>query len=308
MGNFCKYCGKALVDGACDCAASQAQNAGSAQDMSQTYTGNAQDATQTYTGNTQDLSQAYTGNTQNVQQTPVQPQQGYVNPQQNMQYQQPQGGQAPYVQAQPSMQSQMAKQEAAAAGNLFVSTLKNPVATLENVFTTKKNTPALILGAVHLLLLFLCTTINIPGIGEYMEVGARAKIGLELLLFAGIPVAITALVAMLVGKKNNPNFTYVDSLAVFSVATVPGTVIFLVSFIMGILSASIAMILLMACYLAWVLLSVEAMNVVCNGKKDINFWILLAVHVVMIVVVMLIAKGALTSAIGSLSYGSLLGF
>ena len=89
------------------------------------------------------------------------------------------------------MQSQMAKQEAMEATNLFVSALKNPVATLEHVFATKKNTAAFILGAVHLLLLFLCTTIYIPLIGDYMKTSDRAKVGLVLLLIAGIPVAVT---------------------------------------------------------------------------------------------------------------------
>ena len=300
MGNFCKYCGKPLVNGACDCVAAQGQNTAPAQDVAQANTESAQAMTQTYTGNTQNMAQ----------QTPVQPQQTPVQPQQNYQYQQPQGGQAPYVQPQPSMQSQMAKQEAMEATNLFVSALKNPVATLEHVFATKKNTAAFILGAVHLLLLFLCTTIYIPLIGDYMKTSDRAKVGLVLLLIAGIPVAVTAVVAMLTGKKYNPNLTYVDSLAVFSAATIPGTVIFLVSFIMGLLSPLFAVLLLVACYLSWVLLSIEAMNVVCKGKKDINFWIALAVHVVIITVVTLIGKGILEEVIKELtsSIGSFLRF
>lgn len=318
MENFCKYCGKPLVNGACDCAVAQEQNAGSAQDMSQTYTGNVQDTTQTYTGNTQDTAQTYTGNTQDAAQTYTgntqDMSQAYtgntqnVQPQQNAQYQQPQNGQAPFVQPQPSMQSQMVKEEAMAAKNLFISALKNPVAVLEHVFATKKNTSALILGALHLVLLFLCTTINIPLLGEYMGIGQKAQIGLELLLAAGIPVAVTALVAMLTGKKYNPNITYVDSLAVFAAATIPGTVLFVVSFLVGLLSPMFAMILLIACYLAWMILSAEAMNVVSKGGKDKNFWILLAVHAVIIIGVMLIGKGALTSALKGLSYGSFWNF
>ncbi len=353
MGNFCKYCGKPLVNGACDCAAAQAQNAGNVQEAAQTYTGNTQDTAQAYTGNTQDTAQAYTGNTQNTaqaytgntqdtaqaytgnaqntaqaytgnaqntaqaytgntqnmaQQTQAQPQQGYTNPQQNFQYQQPQGGQAPYVQHQPSMQSQMAKQEAMAAKNLFISALKNPVAILEHISATKKNTSALILGALHLLILLLCTTINIPMLGEFMELGDKVKIGLILLVIAAVPVAITALVAMFTGKKYNPALTYVDALAVFSAATVPGTVIFVGSFIAGLISPLFAMMLLIACYLAWVVLSMEAMNVVCKGGKDKNFWVVLAVHAVIIFVVTLVGKGILEDALKSLSYGSLFNF
>lgn len=308
MGNFCKYCGKPLVNGTCDCAAAQAYT-GNTQDTAQAYTGNTQDTAQAYTGNTQDTAQAYTGNTQNMaQQTPVQPQQGYTNPQQNFQYQQPQGGQAPYMQHQPSMQSQMAKQEAMAAKDLFIGALKSPVAILEHIAATKKNTSALILGALHLLILFLCTTINIPMLGEFMEMGDKAKVGLVLLVIAAVPVALTALVAMFTGKKCNPGLTYVDALAVFSAATAPGTVIFLASFLIGLVSPLFAMILLIACYLAWVLLSTEAMNVVSKGGKDKNFWITLAIHAVIIFIVIVIGKGMLEDALKSLSYGSLLNF
>lgn len=295
MGNFCKYCGKPLVNGACDCAASQGQNVGNVQEnASQAFVGNAQ----TFTGNTQNDAQTFTGNAQNMAQ------QGYVNQQQNFQYQQPQAGQAPYMQQQPSMQSQMAKQEAMEAKNLFVSTLKTPLAILDQIFATKKNTTALIVGAIHLLAFFLFTAINIPEIGEYMEFGDRAKVGLIMALIAGVPVAIMALVAMLMGKNNNPNITYVDSLAVFSAATVPGTILFAASFIVGLFFTAGAAILLVACYFAWLMVSTEAMNVVCKGNKDKNFWITLVVQMVIVVLMILIGKGMLEDAMNA-SFGSL---
>lgn len=284
MGNFCKYCGKPLVNGACDCAASQGQNVGNVQEnASQAFVGNAQ----TFTGNAQNMAQ-----------------QGYVNQQQNFQYQQPQAGQAPYMQQQPSMQSQMAKQEAMEAKNLFVSTLKTPLAILDQIFATKKNTTALIVGAIHLLAFFLFTAINIPEIGEYMEFGDRAKVGLIMALIAGVPVAIMALVAMLMGKKNNPNITYVDSLAVFSAATVPGTILFAASFIVGLFFTAGAALLLVACYFAWLMVSTEAMNVVCKGNKDKNFWITLVVQMAIVVLMILIGKGMIEDAMNT-SFGSL---
>ena len=291
MGNFCRFCGKPLVNGMCDCQSTQQ----SVTVGTETQTQPVQEPVAQQISQENMMQQPYP----QVQNTYQQPQGMY---QQQMNYQQP------YPQmGQPSAQSQVAKENAVKAKTLFVEAIKQPCTILYQIIPQGKCTGGAILGAVHLLLLWLCTTLNIPIplLGDYLETGDKAKIGFILLLIAGIPVVIMSIVGLLIGKKNNPRLTFVESLGVFDCATVPGSVIFLASFLIGFISPMMAALLLLVCYFAWLFMSMEAMNAVDNGSKDMHFWIVLAVNVVCIILIVLVGKNIIMNyiedVVGSLS-------
>lgn len=266
MANFCKYCGKSLENGVCDCPSAVAE------------------------------SQQETVQSQEVQQGVPQPQ---------IVYQQ--------VIKQPSPQVEAAKASALDAKDVFLAAVKNPVSTMKKVYEENNNTACLIVGAVYLLLLFLFTTINIPMIGEYMKAGGRAKIGLGLAFAAAVPIVAMAVAAMVLGKKTNPAVSFMDSLAVFCVATVPGTIMFTLSFLFGLFSALLGLVALLMCFFAWVILSIVGMNIVSKGREEVNFWVVLVVHIVCLLAILLVGRSIiesiLTSALGGLGMaGSLFGF
>ncbi len=238
-----------------------------------------------------------------------------VNQQQEPANEQQQGG----YQGQPQMDSQkpnpqveMAKAHANEAKNVFINAIKNPYTAMEDILAQNKYIPGIIIGVVHLLLLFLGTTINIPLLGDFLESGDRVKIAFYFVIAVAVPLIIFALVGSLLGKKSDSNTSFLKSLGVFGTATVPGSIIFAACFIMGLISPTVAALLLLGVYLAWILTSIEAMNVVAKGNKNINLWIVIGVHLVCITLLVLVGKSIvqklLDDAMSSLGvWGSLLG-
>lgn len=292
---FCKYCGKQLNDGeVCSC---QTPVVEQPQQQAPAAPQQAPVAPQ---------PQAMVP----PQQAPVmgQPQQMGYQGQPQMGYQ----GQPQMNYQQPNPQAEAAKAHAKEAKNAFVDAIKHPYSAMGSSATQTNYIPGLIVGAVHLLLIFLCTTINIPLVGEFLEAGGRAKIAFYFLLVVAVPVLLFALAGLLLGKKTNPNVTFLSSLAVFGLATVPGSILFVGSFVLGLVSPAMAVLLLVATYFAWILTSIEAMNVVMKGNRNIIFWIVIATHMICLILLVLVGKSVaqdlLEDAMSSLgSLGGLLG-
>lgn len=209
-------------------------------------------------------------------------------------------------------QVEMAKVHANEAKGIFINAIKRPYMAMENILEQNKHISGIIIGAVHLLLLLLGTAINIPLLGSFLDFGERLKIAFYFMLAVALSLAIFAFAGSLLGKKNHNDIKFLSSLGVFGTATVPGSILFSACFLMGLISPTVAILLLFGVYLAWILVSIEAMNVVAKGNKSINLWIVIGLHLVCIILLVLVGKNIvqklLDDAMSTLGiWGDLLG-
>lgn len=276
MANFCKFCGSPLENGVCTCQASQEANAASAPQAAPVP-----QAAPTPQAPYQQAPQGY-------QQAP----QGY----QQMPYQQA----AP---AQPNPNVEMLKKVFNDCKDLLIATVKAPVQTMRTVDVNADKVPALVMGGVQVLLIFLLTWINFFGLNDYLDGGVRAKIGLGLAAIAAVGVLLATLASFFFGKKYDAAMNFVRALANLCVATIPGTLIFVLYFIFSLFAPSVAIALLIACVISWIVFSQEAVTVNMKGAP-VAPWINIAAIFICMVLVYLVGKSmvmdALTGLLGGL--------
>lgn len=277
MANFCKFCGSALENGVCTCEAFQQATQGAPQT---TY----QQAPQV-----------------EPQMTSQQPVQGAPQ----MQYQQvPQGyQQMPYqttVPTQPNPTVEKGKMILGACKDLLLATIKTPAQTIRATDMNADKTPALVMGGLHVFLMFFLTWINFLGLNDFIEGDIRAKIGLGLAVVVAIGMLFATLGSFLCGKKYDPTMNFVRALANICVATIPGTLIFVAYFVMGLLSPGIAVALLIACFFAWIAFGQLAISV---NMKDAPMvpWINVAAIVISMLLIFMIGKSMVMDALTSLA-------
>ena len=285
MANFCKYCGKPLENGVCDCEAFKNANPAPAAPetpVTPVTPVAPAPAPQEY----QQAPQGYQQAPQGYQQAP----QGY---QQNPYVQQPQAPSATAIRAKGIFES---------CKTMFLSVIKTPDEAIKVNDAQPDKVPGLVMGGVQLLLFFLLTMIHIPVIGEFLETGDRAKIGLLFMLMALIGIIVVTVVSFIFGKKKNPTQTFVGVLSNFCVATIPGTALFLISFIMGFIALSIAILCFLGCFFTWILFSQEAVNTCMKGSHT-SVWVNLLSIVIGFVVIYIIAYSQAESALSDIMGG-----
>lgn len=281
MANFCKFCGSPLENGVCTCEAAQQANVAAAPQATP------QPAPQaTPQPAPQPAPQAP------YQQAPYQQApQGY----QQMPYQ-------PAAPAQPNPTVEKIKKVLIDCKNLLIATLKAPVQTMRTTDVNADKAPALVMGGLHVFLMFLLTWISFLGLNDYLDGGVRAKIGLGLAAIAVVGVLFATLGSFLFGKKYDPTMNFVRALANICVATIPGTLIFVLYFIFGLFAPGIALVLLIACFLVWVVFSQEAVTVNMKGAP-IAPWINIAAVVISMILIFLVGKSMIMDAISGLLGG-----
>ena len=285
MASFCKYCGKALQDGEiCSCPQAQAEAA-------QQY--QSQQPQQPPQGGYQQPPQGYQQPPQGYQQPP---QGGYQQPPQG--YQPPQGG---YQQPTPGGYPQQP-----AAPNPFVialqkilpylkSYVKAPVSTAQSLIAQRDMVFAGVLLGIQAiasgLFLFgilqgLCNTINmVSGIGG-VSFGASFFMSLIFGILAGagaILVYVVLLFAM--AKIVGSGCTFVDAM-VASAAHVPFVcVLLLLSFLLLLLFMPLGLILYSASMVAWMMLTIPALQSLVSDSTKGKFWICLIVGLLLIQII-----------------------
>ena len=219
MANFCKYCGTPLENGVCTCEASKQANAAEAAPQAV-----APEAPQ------QAPQMA-------PQAAPQQAPQGYQQAHQGYQQMPPQGYQP--MPAQPNPTVEKLKKVLKDCKDLVIATLKAPVQTLRTVDVNPDKTPAFVMGGLHVFLMFLLTWISFLGLNDFLDGGARAKIGLGLAAVAAVGVLLATVGGFIFGKKYDPSMNFVRALATLCVATIPGTLLFVLYFIFSLFASGV---------------------------------------------------------------------
>lgn len=263
MGNFCTYCGKPLENGVCDCEAFKKAN------DAVTETPKAEET---------------------VAEKPK------AAPEESKTAQQPVNEQ-PKISPETKEKIKKLVKDCLA---LIVNVIKNPQGAIGMSDANADKTAPLVMGGVHLVLLFLLTWIHIPQLGAMLGILGRAQVGFFLMLAAAIGILSAVFFSFLFEKRGETKRSFVTLLANFCVATVPGTLLFIFSFVFGLFSVQIASVLLMLSFLAWILFSQEAVDVSLK-ENGIGLWVNMIAILVGLIVVSLIANGMLKSAIAQLN-------
>lgn len=298
MAKFCKYCGKPIENEVCDCEkARAARQAAESQPVS--------------------AAVPTPGPVVTPPPTPVVTPPPAPSPEQ-VNYQQTNAQQTTYqqtyAQQQPSPQVEAAKQYANESKFLFMNLLKKPIAGIQDVNRANNDTPALIIGVVHLLIIFIGCAIlinsavdNIPYASTVITGSVKTKMSLLIMIVAAIPILVFTLVGWISGKKNNPTLSFVHTLAVFFSATAIGSILLLAALICSFLFSGVGLFLILVCVISWIYASSEAMSLIVNAARDKWFWSVMLSCVLSLVAISLVIYGVADKMVNQLSslFGSL---
>ena len=265
MGNFCKFCGKELVNGQCSCDGFVLNN--------KTF----QNVTENGVKLNQQIYQ------QNITQSS---QQMY---QQNM----TQSNQQNMNNGQMSIQ---VPPLFFVIWDLIKKSILKPISTaFEMQMTNDNKIASFIIGGLHLFILLISFWIHIPVVGSFLEAGGRFEVGFILTLSVAVSVIIYSSITYLFAKKNNANTSFTKILSQFCVITVPGSVLYLISFIFGFTGGSLFIIPLVYTLILWLIGSFEIvqMNIIDDENKKL--WIASLIFLAIIIVISLILKAMVNS-------------
>ena len=276
---FCKYCGKELVNGVCDCEKFVASRGAAKQEEAAVSA----EAPQTNEADNKLQDQQYQNAQAGMQQSA--PNQQYQNAQAgiqqgvpNQQYQNTQAGMQQgaqyqqYQNVQPNPQIQTAQNYFGAVLKLVTDFCTKPISTITSVISGENVAEAYGVGAWNLLVLFITLMIHLP-FGEVsgeIEVGYRARLGFVAVVGCVILIAIGAGIHVLVQKIRNQQmqYGYLRVVAALCLVTIPTTLCFVVGFIFGFFAIGVAMcvyVLGLACYIR---LSLYVYHVGIFGDAD----------------------------------------
>lgn len=146
----------------------------------------------------------------------------------------------------------------------------------------RRNTvPALILGGVELVLVFLTTLINLPlGINANSSIkymlryagasfgGIKARIALIAVVLIAASIVLYALAAWLFRDKEKTDCGFVGVLASFCVFTVPGSIAAILVFVFGLFSSTLAMVFLCLGATFWSVYTIKALFEMLSGDEN----------------------------------------
>ena len=305
MEKFCKFCGKEMVNGTCDCAGYQAQNGAapvqSDMQANQQYQQPNMQMNQQYQQPNMQMNQQY-------QQQNIQMNQQYQQPnmQMNQQYQQP-NMQMNQMYQQPSQFSYQID----TAKNLFIKALKKPITAAAEVKVGNDLKSPLYLLGVQLVILFLSMLLlRVPDILSTLDSGLKVKIGFSLAIYMLIDYAIYAAMTYAFSKKYDPMLTYSRVLAVFCVITVPGTVLYLVAYVCSLLNMTLAIPVLGVMSVIWTILSILVINMFVNdSNSDTKFWniffTVISVKVIMVIIKTIVFTTLAKSVVSQMANGAM---
>ena len=293
MGDFCMYCGKPLVNGACNCPQFRSANPGAQQPQMQQQ--------QMQQPQMQQQMQPQ------MQQQMQQPQMQGMNPQmQGMQQgmgMQP-GMQPMYNNGMP-MQPKAPSKIGAAFGAMFSKGFSSPIAAAD---ATASISPAaaLIFCGSYAVLAFLLMLIY-GGVNH--SAGAGALLGLGAFLAIILSTVIRAGMAYLFGNKSNPSVTFPQLLAKLSALKLYPAIAFFGMFLFSLFSVLLAFIILVAGINIWIVFSTIAINkYMGNVDENKRSWFIFIISTVAFVVCVLFVyicgKSAVLSILSSMVYSS----
>lgn len=157
---------------------------------------------------------------------------------------------------------------AATIGAFFVS-LKTPISAMHQEKTRENPWPAVILGCIQAILILIFTWVHIPVLNTFLSGLDRFKLGMLNAFFVIMAVAITTMITFFFEKGNE---SYLKIFAILCRATVTGTACLIAAFIAGLFSGDWALILIGIAIISWLLQSAYAMDeIMDDGSRDKKF-------------------------------------
>ncbi len=299
------YCGKPLVNGACNCPQFRAANQGAAQQPQMD-----QPQMQQQQMNPQMQQQQMQPQMQQQQMNPQMQQGMGMNPQmQGMNPQMQQGmGMNPQMQQMYNgmpMAPKAPSKVGAAFGAMFSKGFTSPIAAAD---ATASISPAasLIFCGSYALLAFLLMLIY-GGVNH--SAGAGALLGLGAFLAILLSAVIRAGLAYLFGNKSNPSVTFPQLLSKLSALKLYPAIAFFGMFLFSLFSVLLAFIILVAGINIWIVFSTIAINkYLANVDENKRSWFIFIISTVAFVVCVLFVyicgKSAVISLISNMMYSS----
>jgi hypothetical protein len=246
---FCRYCGKELVNGECDCAewkAAKAAEAAAAKqpvktDAAQNETSGMQPGpdTQGHPDAKDAAAEAAAAEKARIREEKIE-----------------------------NAGKTAASITAATIGAFFVS-LKTPVSAMHQEKSRENPWPAVILGCVQAILILIFTWAHIPVLNSFLSGLDRFKLGLLNAFFVIMAVAITTMITFFFEKGNE---SYLKIFSILCRGTVTGTACLIAAFITGLFSGDWALIFIGIAIISWFLQSAYAMDeIMDDGSRDRKF-------------------------------------
>ncbi len=303
MAKFCKYCGKELVDGKCDCEAFVAANAGAA----------APQAEAVAEAPAQEVSKEVpVVEGQVVEPTPA----AAPQPEPTMQ----EKAAAAAAATGAAVAGAAAATGAAVAGavnavqaktgvnfgelfgnmwKLILLGLKKPLSAVKEAEKEENHLTAMLFGACYLLLIFFTFLIHMP-IGKAsgsFGVGGRAAFGWWLIVLVAVAVLFNALFTWVFTKKQTTDLTFKKAFAGVCMSNVYPCWAFVVAFVLGFFAPGLAEMVLMVSLLIWTtIMTINVQRLLQGAEDDRRVWIAFVYTLVC---------GAIVGLVGSMVLGGL---
>lgn len=277
MAKFCKYCGKPLDHGVCDCpqAVSEVDERARAQVMA------------AMSAHTEEKSQQ-------VQEPTPAP--AFEQAEQTFK----QAGEAFQKTAQNIQQSQQAKQAAQImekVKNLLVSFVKHPVAAMQTAAQESDKTPQYMVAAVFVVVTLICGCIMMR---DDMFEGARFKMSLVAALAVLIVRLVYAVGIGMMVKKQNPSSSLKSAIGVFSITLFADAAIILLIMITLFISLyELTMALVVFWMVVNVILAFLATWVLNGGRMEHAVRVSLILQLILMIILVFAARGLLVASVKS---------
>lgn len=178
------------------------------------------------------------------------------------------------------------------AKTLFISFMKQPIATLESAFIEENKLPQLLMGALYAIVLFLCILIRSAGVGNAF--GGSIMLTL---VFCIVKLLYVSLVYFF-NRKNGVKFKSVLSL--FCLISIPETICVLVFFLLSFIATSAFMGLVIVglmLFVSAIISNTIAAAIVFKENKDKFFWFYMLINFIVIMLMAFFLKAVVISSI-----------
>ena len=183
--------------------------------------------------------------------------------------------------------------------NLFFVSAKNLKNGIE-ILNAMSALHGIIMLIVHLLILVVTMTINIPMIGSYLEIGGRFKVAMGCTIAVAFSVVAVSVVMCVLSKVKNETTDYFEIFGLVGVSTVPGTVLILAGFFLGLASPLMWIMILVIAVLAWTINSYVVFKYLFPNDEVSVLWVSLGVHLGINIICFSIIKNMIMDFITSI--------
>ncbi len=305
MAKFCKYCGKELVDGKCDCEGFVAANAAASQPLP------AEPAAEAPAEEVSAQIPVVEGQVVDAPKPAVAPQ-----PEATVQ----EKAAAAAAGAGAAVAGAAAATGAAVAGavnavqaktgvnfgelfgkmwNLILLGLKKPLSAVKEAEKEENQLTAMIFSGCYLLIIFFTFLIHMP-VGKASKafgIGGRASFGWWLIVLVAVAVLINSLFTWVFTKKHAADLTFKKAFAGVCMSNVYPCCAFVVAFVLGFFAPGLAELVLMASLLIWTsIMTINVQRLLQGADDDKRVWTAFVYTLVC---------GAIVGLVGSMVLGGL---